>query len=144
MKHLLMSAFASILLASVAQAATTVELVDCRMTPEVKKELKLTADQDPKVEKAFADVASMRDEALANRKKRDELRAAKADPAVIEPYQKKLVEMEEKCTARLHELLKPILTDAQFKTIEEMEGNHHHQLRNKDDKEQQGGGHAGH
>ena len=140
MKHLLMSAFASILLASVAGAATTVELVDCRMTPEVKNELKLTADQGPKVEKAFADVASMSNEAVSNRKKRDELRAAKADPATMEPFQKKLVEMEDKCTARLHELLKPILTDAQFKIVETMEGNHHHQVGgNKDSKEQQGG-----
>jgi len=140
MKYLLMSAFASILLAGVAGAATTVELVDCRMTPEVKAELKLTAGQGPKVDKAFADVSPMSNEAIYNRKKRDELRAAKAAPAAMEPFQKKLVEIEGKCTARLHELLKPILTDAQFKMIEAMEGNHHHQVGgNKDGKEQQGG-----
>jgi hypothetical protein len=112
--------------ASVARAATEVELVDCNFTSEVKRELQLTAEQQPKVEKVLTEIGPMASKTMAARAKRDNLRRANAPAQEIEAAQKELVTLERQCGERYHELLKPILTDAQFKKIEEMEAVHGH------------------
>ena len=125
MRFLLMSVLA-VLCTNIARAATEVELVDCHFTPEVKGELQLTAQQQPKVEKVIAEIGPMTSKTMAARVKRDNLRKANAPAQEIEAAQKELVALEGQCGERYHQLLKPILTEAQFKKIEEMEAVHGH------------------
>jgi hypothetical protein len=123
----------------VSKAATDVELVDCNFTPEVKRELRLTAEQQPKVEKVISEIGPMTSKTMAARVKRDNLRKSNAPAEEIEAAQKELIELERQCGERSHELLEPILTEAQFKKIEEMEAVHGHRISG-----QQGAEHSAH
>ena len=124
--------------ANVARAATEVELVDCRFTPEVKRELQLTSEQQPKVEKVITELGPLTSKTMASRAKRDNLRKANAPAQEIEAAQKELVALERQCQERSHELLKPILTEVQFEKILEMEAVHGHRISG-----QQGAEHSG-
>ena len=126
-----------VLCASLSRAATEVELVDCNFTPEVKKELQLTAEQQPKVEKVLAEIGPMAKKTMAARAKRDGLRSSNAPADQVEAAQNELIELEHQCGERYHEMLKPILTDAQFEKIAEMEAVHGHKISG-----QGGGGHG--
>ena len=85
MRKFLLFALGCLLCASGAKAASDVELTDCRLTPEVKKELQLTAEQGPKVEKVFAELSLVRDQIEKSRAKREELRKAGATAEAIDP-----------------------------------------------------------
>ncbi len=122
-----------VLCAIAAKAATEVELVDCNFTPEVKRELQLTAEQQLKVEKVITELGPMTSKTLAARAKRDSLRKAHAPAKEIEAAQKELIALEDQCGERSHELLKPILTEAQFQKIEEMEMVHGHSISGRGD-----------
>ena len=130
MRLLLVSA-GCLLIAAMARAATNVELADCNLTPEVRKELQLTSEQAPKVTKVFADLASIRTQIGESRKKRDELRRTGAEEPQIEAQQKQLIALEDQCRDRSHQMLKPILTDAQFQKVLEMEEVHHTKVRER-------------
>ena len=127
MRFLLMSVLA-VLCTNIARASTDVELVDCRFTPEVKRELQLTSEQQPQVEKMIAELGSLTSKTMASRAKRDNLRKANAATQEIEAAQKELVALEQQCSERSHKLLKPILTEAQFEKILEMEAVHGHRI----------------
>ena len=122
-----------VLCASAARAATEVELVDCNFKPEVKRELQLTAEQQPKVEKVLAEIDPMASKTMAARVKRDNLRKANAPAQEIDAAQKELIALERQCGERYHELLKPILTEAQYEKILEMEAVHGHGVSGQPD-----------
>ena len=127
----LLLAVGCLVMSNLAIAATEVELVDCRFTLEVQKELKLTAAQQPKAAKVIADLDPLRLQIAASRKKRDDLRKAGAEAAKLDPAQKELVALEDKCRAQTHQLFKPILTDAQFQVLVEMEEMHHKNMQHQ-------------
>ncbi|MBI4459546.1 MAG: hypothetical protein HY648_05760 [Acidobacteria bacterium] len=131
MRKFLLFALGCLLCASGAKAASDVELTDCRLTPEVKKELQLTAEQGPKVEKVFADLSSIRDQIAQSRAKRDELRKAGATAEAIDPVSKQIISGENQCRERLHQMLQPILTEAQFNKVSEMEEVHNKKVRER-------------
>jgi len=107
---------------------TEVELADCQFTPEVRKELQLTSDQTPKLEKAIGTLGPLQKTIAGKREKREQLRKQGAPDAQIEAATKELIAAENECRDRSHTLLKPILTDSQFKKVLEMEETHHHKV----------------
>ncbi|MBI3894904.1 MAG: hypothetical protein HY313_03135 [Acidobacteria bacterium] len=135
MRPFLFFALSCFLFASGAKAATDVELVDCRLTPEVKKELQLTAEQGPKVEKVFADLSSISDQIAQNRAKREELRKAGATAEAIDPVSKQIVAGERQCEERMHPALKAILTEAQYNKVAEMQAVHQKKIRQPESQE---------
>jgi len=124
-------ALSCLLVPTVLGAATDVEMADCNLTPEVRKELQLTSKQGPKVTKVFADLAAIRKQIEESRKKRDEMRQAGAEGQKIEAQTKQLIALEDQCRDRSHQLLKPILTDEQFKKVLEMEAVHQKKIRER-------------
>lgn len=106
-------------------------MADCRLTPEVKKELSLTSDQDRKVEKVFAALALFRGQNETSRKNRDDLRQTGVAAAEIEAQTKQLISLEDQCRDLSQQMLKSILTDAQFKKVLEMEEVHHKIIRER-------------
>ncbi|MBI4465002.1 MAG: hypothetical protein HY647_09885 [Acidobacteria bacterium] len=115
--------------ASLAAAATEVEMEACHYTPEVKKELKLTAAQEPKVEKVYSDLAPMLKQIQEAMQQRDQLRKSGADEASIERQTLKVIALENQCRDKGHVLLQPILNDEQYKLILEMEEVHRRKAR---------------
>lgn len=131
MTHMVLVSLALLLLTGAAGAATEVEMEACKLTPEVKKELKLTAVQEPKVKKVFSDLAPMLEQIEKAMQKRQELRQSKAAAASIEETTKNVIALENQCRERLHVLLKPVLTDAQSNTVLEMEEVHRKKVRER-------------
>ena len=114
---------------SLAVSATEVEMEACHYTTEVKKELKLTAVQEPKVEKVFSDLAPMLKQIQAAMQQRDQLRKSGADEATIEKQTQKVIASENQCREKGHELLQPILNSEQYQLILEMEEVHRKKAR---------------
>jgi hypothetical protein len=108
-----------------------VELADCRFTPEVQRELQLTSEQAPKVTKVFADLVPLRTKIEQSREKRDEIRKAGADGQQVDSLTKQLISLEDQCRDRSHQMLKPLLTDTQFRKLLEMEEVHHTRVRER-------------
>ena len=117
--------------ASLAAAATEVEMEACQYTPEVKKELKLMAAQEPKVEKVYSDLAPMLQQIQEAMQQREQLRKSGAEESSIEKQTQKVIALENQCREKGHELLKPILNDAQYKLILEMEEVHRKKMQER-------------
>ena len=113
-------------------AATGVEMEACRLTPEAKKELKLTATQEPKVNKVFSELAPVRGQIDKAIKEVGELRRTGTDEATLANHRKDLIALETRCRDRLHQLLKPILTDEQYEKVLEMEETHRKIVRERE------------
>ncbi len=111
--------------------AAEVEMEACHMTPEVKKEMNLTAAQEPKVTKVFAELAPMLEQIEKAKEKRAELRKTGGDSATIDRTTKDLIALENQCRDRLHQLLKPILADSQYAKVLEMEEVHRKKVRER-------------
>jgi len=104
--------------------AAEVEMEACRYTPEVKKELNLSAAQEPQVAKVYADLASSLKQIQEAMKDREQKSNAGASPEAMEEATKQVIALENQCREKGHHLLKPILTEAQNKRILEMEDVH--------------------
>lgn len=96
----------------------------CEYTPEVKKELKLTPSQEPKLEKVFSDLAPRRKRIHETLQQRDQMIRDGATQEKIRIQTRKLVALEVECRQRSHELLRPVLSDQQFGRMLEMEELH--------------------
>lgn len=114
-----------------ASAATEVEMEACHYTPEVKRELQLTAAQEPRVEKIYSELAPRLQQIQNAMKEREQLRQQGANPEEIEKATEKIIALENQCRERGHELLQPVLTDAQYQLILEMEEVHRRKVRER-------------
>jgi hypothetical protein len=122
----------SVLMLSVAAplgAATDVEMEACHYTAEVKRELQITTEQEPQVEKIYSDLAPMLRQIQNAMAEREQLRRQEAGEEGIEEATRKIIALENKCRNRGHELLRPILTEEQFQLILEMEEVHRRKAR---------------
>ena len=117
--------------AAASQAATKVEMEACHYTPEVKGELRLTSGQEPRVEQVYSDLAPMLRQIQDAMKAREELRRDGASAQEIQKATEKIIALENQCRERGHELLKPILSDAQYELILEMEEVHRKKVRER-------------
>ena len=121
------SVLSAILVASlntVIWAATHVQMEACKLTPDVKKELNLTPQQEPKVNNVFSDVAPKRQQIEKSMQERQNLVKSGADEATLDTHTKKLIKLENQCREDSHRLLKPILTGDQYSKLLEMEEAH--------------------
>ena len=114
-------------------AATEVEMEACKYTPEIKKELKLTPAQEPRVEKVFLDLAPLRKQIEDAQQERGRLRRRGVSPETIEAQTRIVVALEDRCRERGHELLKPILNEEQLRRVLEMEEVHRQKARERRD-----------
>ena len=112
------------LAASTAVAAAEVEMEACEYTPEVKKELKLTSSQEPKLEKVFSDLAPLRKRIDESMQQRDQMVKNGASREEVSIQTRKTIALEIACRQRGHELLRPILNNEQFDLVLEMEEVH--------------------
>lgn len=131
MREILLLLVPLVLFVAAGGAATEVEMRACRLTPEVKKELNLTPAQEPRVEKVFSEVAPMLRQIEQAMRRRQELDRAKAEAAAMEEARKNVIALENQCRDRLHTLLKPVLTEEQYKRILEMEDVHRKKMRER-------------
>ncbi len=112
-------------------APSEVEMEACQYTLEVKKELKLTPSQEPKVEKVYSDLTPALKQIQEAMKQREQMRKSSASPEAIEEQTRKVVALENQCRERGHELPKPILSDEQLKLVCEMEEVHRRKIRER-------------
>jgi hypothetical protein len=131
MKRLWVALYILINSGGLAVAATHLEMEACRYTPEVKKELKLTPLQEPRVDKVYADLAPMLQKIQEAMQEREQMGKNQAGQEEIAKQTQKIVALENQCRERGHELLQPILDDGQYKLILEMEEVHRQKVRER-------------
>ena len=107
-----------------ARAAEPVDIEACKLTPEPRKELKLTTAQEPQVDQVYSQLAPMQQQLDKAREKRQELRESGGDAEAIEKLTNQIIALENQCREQRNPLLKPILTEEQFARVLEMEALH--------------------